>query len=535
MNYDAIIIGAGHNGLVAAFYLARSGLKVVTVESRPIAGGSCVTEELIPGYRFSTCANVVWALRPKIISDMGLYSRGLTIDTRTFLRLLPNGRYLTSNRLSSAQPGEAIADIQTEIAKFSLADAAAFPRWQEFLGQITRIFGPFLLKPAPQLHEIYSSCLHDEDRRTLDNILTNSIATIADQFFESDIMRDVGVAADIGDIHDRGTGLLFALTTAMGSFTETDEPVPNGFVRGGMGNITATMLDACLEHGMQLRTASPVSRILTKDGQATGVELFSGEQISARLVVSNADPKRTFLQLLDSAVLDNRFLNRIRRLQTHVAAGLKLHCALAEVPEYRTLDNLTNRQTRESTLIIAPNRAYREAAWRAASQGDLPTAPIIAGFMPSIYDASLAPAGKYTWSAYVVWVPTRPRVGTWAERKHEMAEYLFKVMDQYSPNFRHALLDYVLLTPFDLEQRMSLTDGNIHHVDATPSQLLWQRPLPELAQYRTPIKELYLCGAGMHPWGEVSGAPGYNAAHTILADKNLPLQPKPNSPRHPPT
>ena len=525
MKCDAIVIGAGHNGLVAAFYLARSGLQVLVVESQPIAGGCCVTEELIPGYRFSTCANVVWAMRPKIISDMGLYNRGLTVDSRSFLRLLPDGRYLTSNRLSSAQPGEAIADIQAEIAKFSLADATAFPRWLEFLTRIARIFGPFLLKPAPQLHEIYSSCLHDEDRRTLDNILTNSIATIADQFFESDIMRDVGVAADIGDIHDRGTGLLFAITTAMGSFSETDEPVPNGFVRGGMGNITATLLDACFEHGVKLRTASPVSRILTKDGRATGVELSSGVRIDATFVISNADPKRTFLQLLDSAVLDDRFLNRIRNIQTHVAAGLKLHCALAEVPEYRTLETLTSRQIRDSTLIIAPNRAYREAAWRAASQGDLPNAPIINGFMPSIYDASLAPEGKYTWSAYIVWVPAKPRTGTWLERKDEMAELILKVLDQYSPNFRRALLDYVLLTPSDLEQRMALTDGNIHHVDATPSQLLWQRPLQELAQYRTPLKGLYLCGAGMHPWGEVSGAPGHNAAHTILADNGTKTEP----------
>lgn len=522
MDYDAIVIGAGHNGLVAAFYLARSGLRVLMVEARPIAGGSCVTEELIPGYKFSTCANVVWALRPRIISDMGLYSRGLTIDSRSFLRLLPDGRYLTSNRLSSAQPGEEIAGYQDEIAKFSLADAAAFPRWQEFLGRITRIFGPFLLKPAPQLHEIYSSCLHDEDRRTLDNILTNSIASIADQFFESDIMRDVGVGADIGDIHDRGTGLLFALTTAMGSFSETGESVPNGFVRGGMGTITATMLEACVQHGLQLRTGSPVFRILTEDGQANGVELLSGERITARIVISNADPKRTFLRLLDPRALDSGFLNRIRNIQTNVAAGLKLHCALSEVPEYRTLNTLTDRQIRNSTLIIAPNRAYREAAWRAASQGDLPNAPIISGFMPSIYDESLAPEGKYTWSAYIVWAPAQPRIGSWSERKEEMAELIIKVMDQYSPNFRRALVDYVLLTPTDLEHRMALTDGNIHHVDATPSQLLWQRPLKELAQYRAPIKGLYLCGAGMHPWGEVNGAPGFNAAHTILADNDLP-------------
>jgi len=521
MDYDVIIIGAGHNGLVAAFYLARAGLRVLMVEHRAIAGGSCVTEELIPGFWFSTCANVLWALRPKIISDMDLHKRGLAVDTRSFLRLLPDGRFMATNRLSSAGPGDAIADIQAEIAKFSTADAAAFPRWQEFLARLTRIFGPFLLKPAPRLDEIYARCSDDEDRKALDYILSHSIATIADQFFESDIMRDVGVAADIGDIHDIGTGLLFALTTAMGHFSETDAAVPNGFVRGGMGHITATMLDACLQYGVVLRTASTVARILTNEGHAIGVKLLSGEQISARIVISNADPKRTFLQLLDAHTLDTEFLNRVKNIQTHVAAGLKLHCALNEVPEYRTLQTLTTRQMREATLIIAPNREYRETAWRAASQGDLPKAPIIAGFMPSIYDTSLAPAGKYTWSAYVTWVPARPQIGTWFDRKEEMAEILFNVLDQYSTNFRRALIDYVLLTPADLEQRMALTDGNIHHVDAIPSQLLWQRPLPELAHYRTPVGGLYLCGSGMHPWGEVSGAPGHNASQTILADNNL--------------
>jgi phytoene dehydrogenase-like protein len=521
MDYDAIIVGAGHNGLVAAFYLARAGLRVLVVEAREIVGGCCVTEELIPGFHFSTCANLVWALRPRIIADMGLYERGLIVDTRQFLRLLPDGRYLYSGRLGSAAPGEAIDSLQNEIAKFSRADAESFPAWQGFLERLTRVLGPYLLQPPPRLHEIYAGCSDPDDRQALDLVLTNSVATLADRFFESDIMRDVGAPADIGDIHDVGTGLLFALTTALGAYSENGQAVPNGYVRGGMGQVTALMADAAREHGAHIRVDAPVARILVEGGRAHGVELATGERIAASLVISDVDPKRTFLKLIEPAQLHERFRRRVQRLQTNVAAGLKLHCALSEAPEYRIAGNLTDQQLREATLIVAPDRAYREAAWRVASQGDLPEAPEIAGFMPSVYDPSLAPPGKYTWSAYITWAPAKLRHGTWEERREECAERLFREIERYAPNFRRALLDYVLLTPADLESRMRLTDGNIHHVDAIPSQLLWQRPLEELARYRTPVERLYLCCAGMHPWGEVSGAPGYNAAHAILSGDTM--------------
>jgi phytoene dehydrogenase-like protein len=309
---------------------------------------------------------------------------------------------------------------------------------------------------------------------------------------------------------------LFALTTALGAYSETGAPVPNGYVRGGMGRITALMAEAAREHGADIRTGAPVARILVESGQARGVELASGERIAARLVISDADPKRTFLHLVGERDLDARFRRQVAALQTNVAAGLKLHCALSEAPAYRIAGGLDARQLREATLIVAPDRAYREAAWRAASQGELPADPLIAGFMPSVYDPTLAPAGKYTWSAYITWAPARLRHGSWQARKEEIAERLFAAIERHVPNFRRALIDYVLLTPADLESRMFLTDGNIHHVDAIPSQLLWQRPLESLARYRTPIGGLYLCCAGMHPWGEGSGAPGYNAAHAIL-------------------
>ena len=444
--YDALIIGAGHNGLVTAFYLARAGLSVLMLEARPIIGGSCVTEELIPGFQFSTCANLVWSLRPQIIRDMQLYERGLVVDTRHFLRLLPDGRYIYSGRLNNVAPGDSADAMQSEIAKFSSADAAAFPNWVAFWQRISNIFGPYLLKPAPRLHELYSNLSDPADREALDVVLTSSLATIADHFFESDVMRDQGSPADIGNIHEVDTGLLQSITAALGSYSETGDPVPNGYVRGGMGRLTALMAQAAQEAGVEIQVNTPVARILIEQGQAIGVVLATGEEIRAHHVISNLDPKQTLLRLVGPEHLENRFTQRVRAIRSEVGTCLKLHCALTEFPEYRLQAppgrDLTAAQRRGSTLILAPDRAYRMATWRAAEQGEMPAAPIIAAFIPSVYDPTLAPAGCYTWSAYITWVPVQPRQGNWNTLKTKVAAQIFRLMDHYAPNFSRAVRDY---------------------------------------------------------------------------------------------
>jgi phytoene dehydrogenase-like protein len=509
MRYDVIIAGAGHNGLTAAFYLSKMGLKVLIVEARNIIGGACVTEELIPGYRFSTCANVACWLRPKIAEDLQLLERGVQFwgyDCST--QVMAGGETFTS--------GGGARTMQEEIARFSKADAEAWPKWNAFWRVTSDVLGPYLMTPPPTLGELFARAREMGAEEILTTVLTTSIAQLADRFFESDVMRNLHHAPhDMGSVYDTGTGIARALATAMSSYSETGKPAPRGYVRGGMGELTKAMAQAAQELGTTIRTNSPVQRILVEDGKAVGVELVGGEQIEAGIVVSNADPKRTFLSMVEAKNLDLAFRHKVQQLRTDIAP-LKFHCTLSELPEFYGYEG-SELPTR-GTFNICPDREYHENAWDDARHGRLPRAPFMSIMTPTAQDDSLAPAGKHTMSVWILFAPVHLREGTWPERREEMARRLITQISKYSPNFRNALQDYVLLTPHDLQTRVLLTDGNIHHVDISPSQMLWQRPMPELAHYRSPITKLYLCGAGMHPYGEVHGVCGHNAAQTILAD-----------------
>ena len=512
MKYDVVIIGAGPNGLTAAFYLARMGLKVHLVEAQDRIGGACVTEELIPGFQFSTCANMACWLRPKVCEDLRLFERGVRLwgyDVST--QILADGQHYTSWGDLSRQ--------QEEISRFSTADAAVWPKWNSFWRSAGDLLGPYLMTAPPSLAEVFTRAQQTGVEEIFTTVLTTSIAQLADRFFESSALRGLFHAPhDMGSLYDTGTGLARALATAMNSYSETGEPPPSGFVRGGMGKLTQAMAQAAQEVGATIQINNPVKRILIENGAAIGVEMVNGEQIEAGVVVSNADPKRTFLKLIDADDLTELFRQRVKQLRTDIAP-LKFHCALSELPEFYGYEG-SELPTR-GTFNICPDRSYHERAWDDARYGRLPTAPFMSLMTPSAQDDSLAPAGKHILSVWILFAPVHLREGTWPERREEMAQRLIGQISQYSPNFRRSLLDYVLLTPYDLETRVLLTDGNIHHVDISPSQMLWQRPLPELAHYRTPIRNLYLCGAGTHPYGEVHGVCGHNAAKTILADLSV--------------
>ena len=521
MEDRVVIVGAGHNGLACAFYLARAGLEVEIVEARPVVGGACVTEELLPGARFSTCANVLCWLRPEIARDFRLAGRGVKWSVRgepvhecfdVYSRLLPDGTPFSFWR----DPQR----MEEEIARHSRADALAWPEWTAFWRRAGEVFGPFLLAPPPDLPDLLARAEATGAGGVLRTVLTTPLAHLADRFFESEAMRGQAVSPhDLGSVHDTGTGLAAALAEAVSGWNPEGLPLPRGFVRGGMGRVTQAMAEACTELGVRLRTSCPVEEILVEEGpagpRAAGVRLRGGEVVPAPIVVSNADPKRTFLGLLAARHLPPGFLRRVRALRTDVAP-LKLHCLLDGLPEFPAFAADPLRPFRGG-LRLCPDRAHFESAWEDALHGRLPRAPYLDLMTPSLADDSLAPPGHHTLSCWILFAPVHLREGSWPERREEMADRLVAMLEGYAPDFRRRLVDRVLLTPFDLEQRVLLTDGNIHHVDLHPSQLLWQRPLPELSRYGAPLPGLYLCGAGQHPYGEVTGAPGHNAAARIPA------------------
>jgi phytoene dehydrogenase-like protein len=508
---DAIVVGAGHNGLTAAFYLARAGVEVTVLEACDAVGGACKTEELVPGHHFSTCANYLAWLRPKVAADMRLFERGVEVEGG------PAARILDGHRPFVWWPDE--RELELQIASFSGADAAAWRGWTTLWRDAARLLGPHLLGCPPSHGELAEAARRLGLEDLLATLLTTSLGELVDRFFESPELRgSIGPPHDVGSLADHGSALMQGLAAAMEAYSETGASTPRGYVGGGMGRLTDAMREAAEQAGAKVVTSCPVERIEVEAGRAAGVRLADGRALPAEVVVAGTDPKRTFLGLVDPGDMPEGFARQIRALRTDVAP-LKLHCAMAELPEWHGFEDpdLPNR----GPLALTSSRALHERAWDDARSGRLPAECLIVAMTPSTWDPALAPAGRHTTSFWIQFAPVRPNDGSWDDRRDEMADRLLAQIGRHSPNFRSKLDEYVLLTPADLERRVHLTDGNIHHVDISSSQALWQRPMPALARYRTPIRGLYLCGAGQHPYGEVSGAPGHNAAHVVLEDLEL--------------
>ncbi len=510
--YDAIIIGAGHNGLVAAGYLARAGKKVLVLEQRDRVGGACTLEEPWEGFTMSPCAYVVSLLRPEIIRDLELHRYGFEAyvkDPQMFVPFL-DGNYLFF-RSSTEQTVEGIR-------RLSPHDAEAYPRFLRFFDRASEILTPVLLEEPPSIADL-AARFRGEDEEIYRWLMFGTLHDLLAAYFESDYLRAAFAGQGVigSFLGPKTPGSVYVMWHHM--FGEVNgEKGMWGYVRGGMGRISFALAASAKAHGAEIRTTAPVARILTHNGRAEGVRLEDGQEYRARAVLSNADPKRTFLHFCADAGLEARFLKRITQFKTE-SAVVKVNVALKELPNFRCLPGTAPGLQHAGSCDITPTVDWVQNAYEDALRGELSRKPYIEAYMQSATDPSVAPPGYHTISMFCQYGPYHLKGQTWTEAvKQEMAERIFATMTEFAPNFADAILHYQVLSPVDIEQRYGLPNGNIFQGEITPDQLFSLRPTPECARYRTPIEGLYLCGSGAHPGGGVMGAPGHNAAKALLHD-----------------
>lgn len=521
--YDAIIVGAGHNGLVTAGYLARAGLRVLVLERRHIVGGACVTEEVWPGYKISTAAYLCGLLVPAVIRDLELERFGYEILPKdpAFFSPFLDGRFLFVWRDDRK--------TASEIAKFSRRDAERYPDYEAFLERLAEFVDPWLLATPPNpirrkwadllgLSRLGLRALRLPARDLVRaiRIATQSARDFLDGWFESAELK-ASLATD-GVIGARGgpstPGTAYVLFHhCMGQ--AAGKRGLWGFVRGGMGGVTQALAASAQRFGAQIRTNAEVARILTADGRADGVALAGGEEFHAPIVASSADPKVTFLRLVSS--IDGDFRREIESIRAEGVA-MKINLALDALPDFTSAPGTAMGPQHRATIHIGPTMDYIDKAWQDAQNGTPSRQPFLEVTIPTTYDPSLAPPGKHVMNIFVQYTPYRLSEGTWDQTKEAYADRVIDTLAQYAPNMRDIIRHRQVISPLDLELQFGLTGGDIFHGEMTLDRLFFMRPVPGWADYRTPIRGLYLCGAGAHPGGGVMGAPGYNAAREILRD-----------------
>ena len=507
-DFDAIIIGGGHNGLVASAYMAKAGMSVLVLERRHLVGGACVTEELIPGFQFSSCAYLSWLLQPKVVKDLELYKHGLEL-----YRLDPH-----SARPFPDGSGMLFWDdeerTKESVGRISPGDVEGYTAWTEFWDKAAEIMQPYMLQPPPTMEEVVERVRGTEHEDVLNTLVTVSMGELLDRYFESEKIKSCMVYSP----DPRGLWVVGnALPSAYYACNRYVDPADTGLPRGGMGGLTRAMAASACSSGVSIRTSAKVNKVIIREGKAIGVELEDGEQIESAIVVSNADPFQTFRHLVGLENLDSAFSDALSKAKTDLT-HLKFHCALREAPDFSRHfpDQESNKYM--GMMDICPSPEYFQNSCRDTAEGRFTDSPILEFQVPTVLDDSLAPNGNHILSAFILHAPRVLASGSWDDARKETAEKLIDKITEYAPNFRGAVIDWVLITPEDMESRVGLTNGNIHHLDLVDSQMLSNRPLPGWSDYRTPIKGLYLCGAGTHPGGEVTGAPGHNAAHQVIKD-----------------
>jgi phytoene dehydrogenase-like protein len=525
---DVVVIGAGHNGLTCACYLAAAGLQVRVLESRAVVGGAAVTEEFLPGFRNSSASYTVSLLNPVVIRDLKLADRGLRIVERPFSNFLPtqDGRYL---KFSGAS-----AHSEAEVRKFSPADAQGLAEFGQRLERVAAQLKDWVLRAPPELggplvvrswRDLTAAArllwsfghLPGMVQRDCVDLFTRSAGHWLDATFESDCLKAAlgwdSIVGNYSSPYAPGSAYVL-LHHALGEVN--GKPGIWGHAIGGMGRITSLMADEARARGVQIELEAPVSRVLADHGRVQGVALQDGREVRARAVAAGVDPKRLYLRLLQPGDLPADFLRSIRSYRCG-SGSLRINVALSELPDFRCLPGAQAQPHHASGILFAPSLRAMDQAWRDALHGGFARAPIIEMLIPSVVDDSLAPPGAHVASLFCQHFDPDPPTG-WDALKRAAVEAVFAQIESFCPNFRQALLGYRAWTPLDLERDFGLTAGDIFHGQLSPDQLFSLRPVLGHARYRGPLAGLYHCGSGAHPGGGVSAAPGHNAAREIIRD-----------------
>jgi len=517
---DIVIIGGGHNGLVTAFYLAKAGFKPLVLERRPEVGGSAITNEFHPGFRCSTLAHTAGPIRADIVRDMHLEKHGLSFITpdACVTALSPDGRALSlyQDENKSAQA----------IGAFSQKDAAKYPEFAQSLEKISRVIAEVLATAPPDIDhpsggDLWNMlktgrALRSLGKRDMYRVLRWGPMAIADlvaEYFETELLRAVIAARGIFGTFlgpwSAGSSLQLLIRAAGDS-----HPAGSAFfAAGGMGSLTQAMAGAAKAAGVEIRTAAEVIEIRVKDGAATGVLLGTGEEISARAVISNADPKRTLLKLTDPVHLSPDFVQKLQHYRGNGTVA-KVNLALSALPSFTALKN-GDANALKGRIHIGHEIDYLERAFDASKYGNFSPHPYLEAAIPSLTDPTLAPEGKHVMSIYMQYAPYKLK-GDWEDQRKALGQTVVQTLAQYSPNLPELILTHQIITPQDLEEIYGLTGGQIFHGDLALDQFFTMRPLLDWARYRTPIENLYLCGSGTHPGAGLTGGSGANAAREIV-------------------
>lgn len=527
--FDVAIVGGGHNGLTCAAYLAEAGLTVVVLEKNEVVGGAAVSQEFHPGFTNSVASYTVSLLNPKVIKDLELAAFGLRIIERPVANFWPAARGEGAGRGLVLPYG--LPARQAAIAEFSKADAAALPAYDAALEQAADLLRGLVLKTPPNagggLRELLKAAGAGwqllgrslDEQRLIADLFTKSAADFLAMWFESDVVKAAfafdGIVGAFASPYTPGTAYVL-LHHCFGEVNGKSGVW--GHAIGGMGAITQAMAKSAKARGAIIRTSAAVAEVMVHEGRASGLRLADGSQINARAVAANVPPKLLFRDLLPSKAIEPALFQRLTSLKSG-SGTFRMNVALNELPDFLCRPGKYPQDHHGAGIIIGPSIGYLERAYLDARRYGWSRQPVIEMLIPSTIDAGLAPAGKHVASLFVQHVmPQLPDGRSWDEAKQEFADLVIDVVNSYAPNFKASIIARQVLSPVDLERRFGMIDGDIFHGQLSLDQLFSLRPVLGHADYRMPVKGLYLCGAGAHPGGGVTGAPGANAAREIIQD-----------------